>query len=282
MALQEQTITLNGVPVHYWEGGEDMGRVVLLLHSGLTDARLSWSEVMAGLAQDYRMIAPDLPGFGKSAALSDMNLTAACDWIRAFLDALAVDQAVVVGSSFGALYARLFAATYPGYVPALILVNGGSLPRIPPLFRTLAGLPVVGSLLFGMIARDSNSRASLERMIHVKAALTDELVKTAAANRGTFAQILRAIAMRPLPEKRTPPVPTLLLWGENDGLTRVKEGERIAASIPGAKLNRIEACGHLPQLEAPDVFAWQVKQFLVELDRPRRSQGAGRLPSAPG
>lgn len=281
MALHEHAVTVNGLPVRYWGDGEDNNRAILLIHGGLTDARLSWSAVIPALAEDYRVIAPDLPGFGKSAQLPDMSMTAICDWIKALLDALNIDQAVMVGSSFGALFTRLFAATYPGYVPAVIMVNGGSLPRISPLVRTMAGLPVIGSILFTMIGRETNSRPSLERMIHVKEALTDELVRMAAANNAVFSQILRQIALHSIPEKRTPPVPTLLLWGENDALTTMKEGERIKASIPGAKLNRIESCGHLPQLEAPEVFVWQIKQFLAELDRPRRSQGAGMLPPTP-
>jgi pimeloyl-ACP methyl ester carboxylesterase len=281
MALKELTSTVNGATVRYWQDGEQQGRVLLLIHGGLTDAHKSWAGVMPTLADEYHVVAPDLPGFGKSTLLPDMQVSAVVEWLKGLLDTLGVEGAVVVGSSFGALYARLFAATYPSYVPAVILMNGGTIPDIPPLVRTLAGLPVIGKLLFNiLIGGQASSRANLQRMVYVKDVLTSDFLKAAKQNTANFAHLLRMAALHPIPDKRNPMVPTLLLWGANDQEVNVEEAKRIQSSIPGAKLSEIDACGHLPQLETPDVFVWQVKQFLMELSRPRKSPGAAKLPGA--
>jgi pimeloyl-ACP methyl ester carboxylesterase len=119
-------------------------------------------------------------------------------------------------------------------------------------------------------------------MIHVKEVLTDEMVSTAVSNTHHFARLLRMAAAYPIPEKRIPPVPTMLLWGANDLEVPVEEAQHIQQQIPGTKLSEIEDCGHFPQLETPEVFAWQVMQFLSELDRPRKPMGGvGMLPQSP-
>jgi pimeloyl-ACP methyl ester carboxylesterase len=83
------------------------------------------------------------------------------------------------------------------------------------------------------------------------------------------------LARDPLPQATTPPVPTLLLWGAEDKLATLDEAEKIKASIAGSTLSPIADCGHLPQLEATEVFVWQVLQFLDVLSRPPKVQSKG-------
>lgn len=81
-----------------------------------------------------------------------------------------------------------------------------------------------------------------------------------------------------IPEKIDPLVPTLILWGVSDGFTSVDEAKTMKGQIPGAKLVEIEDCGHVPQLETVEVFAFQVSQFLSKLGR-QQSGGVGILPT---
>ena len=68
MTISENVIDVGGLPVHYWEGGAENGRALLLLHGGIGDAWANWSKVMPALAEDYHVFAPDLPGFGEIGA----------------------------------------------------------------------------------------------------------------------------------------------------------------------------------------------------------------------
>lgn len=129
MKINEQTITVNGLATRYYEAGSGNTRTLLLLHGRFGDAHLHWAEIMPVLADEFHLIAPDLPGYGGSAPLPALSLEAFVDWTQSLLDALNIEQAAVVGSSFGGTVARLLATMRPTYVPALILVNGGGLPR---------------------------------------------------------------------------------------------------------------------------------------------------------
>jgi pimeloyl-ACP methyl ester carboxylesterase len=275
MMIDEKTITLNGSQAHYLEAGEAQGKALLLLH-GLGTARLNWEAAIPLLAEHYRIIAPDLPGFGASAALPNMRLQDLNQWLKALLDTLDVQQAVVVGNSIGGLVARLFTAGEPQYAPALILVNGGAVPSLPPIARAIASTPFLGDLVFGRMA---TSQGSVNRMVHVESVKTPDFMQQISASGKGVAGIIRMLARDPMPSATTPPVPTLLLWGADDALATLAEAEKIKASIPGSILSPIADCGHMPQLEAAEVFTWQIHQFLENLSRPPKpeSRGAGML-----
>lgn len=279
MNVSEKTITVKGLPVHYWEAGEDNERTLLLIHGAVGDANLHWKEVILPLAENYRVVAPDLPGYGGSAALPETSASALIEWLLGFFDAIELEQAVIISNSIGALPARLFAAAYPVRTTALVLINGGALPNAPSWLPTLARLPILSQFVSGMFGRMTNSRRSLERMIFVKDVLTDEFVQNVQKNAANGANLMLGMLLYPLPEERTPHVPTLLLWGTNDEMTPLSDAEALKKDIPGAQLSAVADCGAMPQLEASDVFVYQVNYYLDRLSRPPKSDlpGAGML-----
>lgn len=280
--ISEKSIQVDGLNIHYLEAGENHDRTLLLLHGGTGDARLHWESVMPALAEDYHVIAPDLPGFGQSAPLRHMQTEAMLNWIKNFLRTLKVEQAVVVGNSHGGLLTRLYAAANPQDVPAIIMINGGGVPDMPPLLRILEKIPLVSNLVFSMFGRTATSPTTLKQMIPSEAVLTEAFTTQAQAATTGFARLMRMLVGSPIPKAQTPLVPTLILWGADDQLATLADGEAIKNSIPGATLTEIKECGHMPQLEASDVFVWQVTSFLDRLSRPTSSMpGAGMLPKLP-
>lgn len=277
MNASEKAVLVDGLRVRYWEAGETEAKTLLLLHGGLGDAQFHWGTVMSGLADHFRVLAPDLPGFGGSQPLPRNRTETMLHWIKAFLDALKVDQAVIVGNSFGALLARLFAANSPTYVPAVILVNGGGVPDIPGFFRMVERLPIVSQLLFGALGKRATSEATLKEMIAVPDVLTAEFYAQAAQAAPGYAQFMRMLVSSPMPAKQNPMVPTLILWGANDQVATLKDGKAVQASIAGSQLVEIAECGHMPQIETADVFIWQVNTFLDRLSRPTKPTSGPRL-----
>ena len=277
--MSEKTITVNGFPVHYWEAGEENENVLMLLHGAVGDANLHWKEVLPLLAETYHVYAPDLPGYGGSALLPEMSVNALLQWLLNLFDALELEKAVLIGNSIGALPARLFAAAYPVRTAALILVNGGALPNSPSWLPTVAKLPLIGQIVFSAFGRLTNSRRSLDRMIFVKEVLTGEFVQEVQANARNGARLMLGMLLHPLPETCTPRVPTLLLWGANDEMTPLDDAEALKKDIPGAQLSVIADCGAMPQLEASDVFVYQVNYYLEHLSQPPKPNlpGAGML-----
>lgn len=283
MGLTEHDITINGVNVHYLEAGSGNARPVILLHGGVGDAHFHWPNLMNEMRFDYHLFAPDLPGFGASAALPQMTYTALIAWLQAFYQHLELEQAVLVGNSFGGLLARLYAAAYPQDVPALILINGGSLPPKPaPLAKVLASIPGVNRLFFGAFSRQGvTSREALEWVLmryQDDTVLTDEMIERAKASASGLATLMQMQVNSTLPEERVPRIPTLLLWGEQDTFSPVKVGKNVNKAIPGSQINMVADTKHTPHIEEPDVIAFQIQSFLDNMGRPDTNLGgAGML-----
>jgi pimeloyl-ACP methyl ester carboxylesterase len=275
VGIHDRTALVGGLPVHYWEAGEENGRALLLLSGGIGDAELNWQAVIPQLAETYHLLAPDLPSYSGSAALPVMSVEALVEWLHSFLNALNVEQAVVIGSSLGALVARLFAAAYPQHTPAIILINGGAIPHTPPLIKALARIPGASSLLFQMMGRSATSSSSLGGMFFAKGLVTDAFVQRSQATAPNFARLMRGMLAYPIPPEQTPAVPTLLLWGANDAMATLEDAEALHKAIPGSRLAQIADCGHLPQLEAADVFVYQVDYFLDHITRPPKADLPG-------
>jgi len=284
MEISEKSIGLDGLNVNFLEAGEGHPRTLLLIHGGFGDARLHWEAAITPLAEDFHIFAPDLPGFGKSDVLPNMKTDALLHWIKIFLDKQNIDQAVLIGNSLGALLVRLFAAANPKYVPAVILANGGGVPDLPGIFRTLERIPGISQGIFYLFGKIATSPGTLKGIFHSPVLLSEDFLKQAKAAGGGYARLIRLLVGSPMPTAQAPLVPTLILWGANDQIATLKDAEAIKASIPGAVLTEIADCGHMPQLETMDVFVWQVNTFLEKLSRPTQPNrsGARILPDLPG
>lgn len=268
-AISEQLIAVNGRTTHYYTAGDPARKTLLLLHGHLGDAWLHWSEVTPMLAEHYHVIAPDLPGYGQSDPLPKMDVDSLCAWAKALLDALEIPTAVVIGNSFGGgLTGRLMAAQYPETVLAVILVNGGVIPEVPGCANAIARVPLIGPAFYGRLAATTTSRTNLEGVFEDETHLTDDFVARVQKQRPGLSRLMRGMTTMTTPENKTPLVPVLLLWGEEDGITPRVVGEGIQQHIPGSKLNLIAETRHMPHVEAPEVFAFQVKRFLDEIAQP--------------
>lgn len=273
MIIEAKTVQVNGRTVRYVEYGAAKGRPIILLHGGFADSEVNWKPAMESLGLEFHAIAPDLPGFGGSAALPGLpGVDRLVVWLKNFMDTLGIEQAVIVGHSFGGLIARVFAASHPDYAVAVVLVDGGVIPNVPPLARFIARIPFVGGFLFGRIAARSCRRPALAGIVAEESAIDDEFASRAWHGREALARLMRGVTLSRVPAARqTPPVPVHVLWGEADGIAPVYVGEFIAKSIPGATINTIAGCGHLPQLEVVDVFTAQISMYLNSIDRQPRN-----------
>lgn len=274
--MDEILLTVNGRTARCWEGGEENGRAVLLLHAGVGDAEAHWKQILPVLARTFHVLAPDLPGFGRSAALPEMTACAVVEWLHGLMQGLELDQAVLVGNSIGATIARLFAAAYPQQVPAVALVNGGVIPSPSRQEQMLYGMPVIGNLAAGLIGTGAASASAMHRLIHVRNEATDALIHAARANAAGTISVMGMNA-RPFPTERQPMIPVLLMWGVEDPYMTDERVEALQRELPGAQLAPIADCAHFPHLEAAEVFLFQVTQFLNRMTALPPLPGAGML-----
>lgn len=178
MRHDEAVVTVAGAPVRVYRAGS--GPTVVLLHGGgLGDAQLSWAPVWPALTAHVQLVAPDLPGYGGSPlGHTDPTLTGYRTWLLAFLDALGIQRAILVGLSLGAGLALRAALDAPTRVAGLVgLAPCGVSPRLP---GGTAGYFVVhipdAAATLAELWHSDRLRASLRVLLHHPDVVSDELV----------------------------------------------------------------------------------------------------------
>lgn len=262
MTVSQQSITLEGRRAKFWSGGT--GKPLVLLHGGLGDARQHWQATFDALADQFHILAPDLPGFGVSDPLPMPGYQSYVGWISCLLELLNIGGPVaLMGHSFGAALGRLYTADNTSYVSRLVLIDGGHITDFNGCVRGLFRTPGLNVLMFALARRIGCSSRGLKRAVYDEARLTPEFVANArAASRG-FVAAMKQIGLSTTPTLRTPTCPTLVVWGEFDRLSPPAAGLSIAAQIPGAKFVLIKQAAHLPQIEQPAEFHATVRPFLA-------------------
>lgn len=271
--------------------GEPEPETVLLLHGFGAWSEVVWSRTIPALASRYRVLAPDLLGFGlTSKPANDVFVggdpfEAHVSFLAEFLDALGVKRAAVVGSSFGGGLALRLATLMPERVTRLALVGSMGLGRsIHPVYKALAA-PLLGP----RIVRPDRER--LRRMwswiVHKPDEVPDEVIERnfellsepgavevlVAARHGVNLIGQRIVFSGELTLLRQP---TLLVWGKQDRIFPVRHAHRAARLIPDSDLVVLDGVGHLPPFEAPDAFNDAILRFLA---RPARLQDDADVPT---
>jgi len=250
--MQEQDLVLGGQRLHFWQGGS--GPALLLLHAAWGDAELSWGSVGGRLAQSHTVIAPDLPGFGRSEKMPTPTLSGMATMLKELLDALHIKRAVVVGNSFGAGVALKFENDHPQMVSRLVLVDGGYLPVIPGFLRKLVSLPGVNQGFRALIRSITFSRKTLNRSFANSAKLPAGFLEKIEQNTMAYSRISFDTIMNHTAPLSKPAAQTLLVWGAEDGLATLKQADAVQKWIPESKLITIDGAGHMPQVEKPEEF----------------------------
>jgi pimeloyl-ACP methyl ester carboxylesterase len=242
-----------GFELPYVEQGDPEGVPVVLLH-GWLDSRWYFDHLMARLPERIRAFAFDQRGHGDAATPADgYGLRDFADDIGAFMDAVGLDAAVLVGASSGGYVAQRFAVDEPDRTLGLALLGSprslrGPRPRFADVVATLED-PIdaafVRELNEGMVAREV-PQAVTEKLCE------ENLKVPARVWRDAFEGLLAAEP--PLDTGRIS-APTLIVWGARDSLLPRADQEAMAAEIPGARLVIYQDVGHLPVIEAPERVA---------------------------
>lgn len=242
------------------------GTPVLLLH-GFPHDRTLWAAQLATPPAGFRLIASDLPGFGESAASEVPSLDAWADWTVSLLDHLSIERSVVGGLSMGGYLAFAIWRRHPGRVRGLVLADtraGADSPeaqekRVAMQALALSRGPgaVAEQMMPGMIGK--TTRASNPRAVQ----FLDEMLRRASV--GAIHDALDALRTRPdsTPTLGTITVPTLILCGDEDVLTPVKESEAMHAAVVDSQLAIIPGAGHASCVEHPAAFNALLGGFLT-------------------
>jgi 2-hydroxy-6-oxonona-2,4-dienedioate hydrolase len=262
-AQTSKEVLVFGQKIHYLEAGS--GPNLILLH-GLGGSAQVWQLNIGPLAEKYHVFVPDQIGFGKSdKPLVNYRIGTYVDFLDQFCKQLKIDRATLIGNSMGGWIAAIFTATFPDRVDKLVLEDAaGYSPPKDFDARTLFALnPTTRAGMKVLVAKVFYNKA-----FQTDAAIDLAIATRLAAGDGyTIKSITESIirgedflddAVKKI--KR----PTLIVWGREDGLVPLSEGERFNKDIAGSKLVVIDESGHVPNAEKPAEFNAVVLKFLAD------------------
>ena len=276
----DATVSVLGSSTRYWSYGPDAAEVTIIAVHGFRGEHHGLEPVVAHLPQ-YRVIMPDLPGFGESTPLTetDHSIEGYSAWLIAFVEALALETpAVILGHSFGSIVVA--AAVARGLeTPRLILINPIAAPALsgPKAFLTWltvqyyrasaalperAGLALLGNpaiVRFTSLAMITTKEPALRRWIHHQ---HDTYFSRYSDRQTVLAGFQTSISNDVSTAASAIAIPTLLIAADRDPITSVRALYRLEELFPQSELVMLAGVGHLIHYERPREAAEAITGFL--------------------
>jgi 3-oxoadipate enol-lactonase len=239
------------------------GPPLFLFHSLLSD-RASFDAVAPELSRSFRVIVPELPGFGRSQAVHG-GLCAVADRMADVVKEASGGQApVVLGNGYGGFVALQMAIRHPGIASRYIFADCGAAFSEPgrEAFRNMAaasrakGLAAISDVAMRRLFAPEFQMQHPDLMADRRAAFLRTNAEVFRAACGQLAEL----DLRPELAKVT--VPALVVVGDQDEATPPPMSHELAALLPDARLKIISGCAHVPQLQAPKNFLETIADFL--------------------
>ena len=235
---------VQGVRIRYLEeGAHNPGAPLVIVHGYNGSCDYRYPDFLLSMGANHHVIALDLPGCGLSGKLPTHTLEAYVDFFSAFLSALDIPQADLLGHSMGGLIAISLAVRYPHQVRKLVLVDSAGLPELvrPQWLAPLKMLTDLSMRHFRLyptfIKIGLRARAGVEGLHIIR--------------RESVRRVLRQVQ-----------TPTLVLWGSRDRVIPLEHGAFMARQIPNARFAVVRGAGHMPFYEKPQQCNSIVLAFL--------------------
>jgi pimeloyl-ACP methyl ester carboxylesterase len=270
-----QTV-IDGAKVNYLDLGSGDGAPVMFIH-GLAGQWQNWLENIPRIAQERRVLAPDLPGHGASdPPREDISISGCARMVHGLAEQVGIDRAVVVGNSMGGFVASEVAIQFSDFVERLMLVSAAgissaSVSQAPVMtlgrighaltavtaarHRQLAARPVTRHMAMALVARHP---------ARLKPDLVWEGFMTGAGRPG-FLDALRANLDYDFRERLSEiRCPTLIVWGGADAVIPVRDADEYERLVEDSRKVVMEDTGHIPMAERPAGFNDLLLEFIAE------------------
>jgi pimeloyl-ACP methyl ester carboxylesterase len=276
-AKELKRIEVDGTPINYVDFGSGGEEPVVLVH-GLGGQWQNWLENIPRLAQERRVLALDLPGFGLTPKPSDgeISISGYGRCVDAFCEQLGLGKVDAVGNSMGGFVAAEVAIQFPERVSRLVLVSAAGITSAEALQAPIMTFARVATALATNSAARHRQIAARPIARHAALSLVarhPRLLKADLAYEGFFKgtgkpgfdDALRASLDYDFRD-RLPDVtvPTLIVWGEKDSIIPVRDANEFERLIPDSRKIVMKDTGHIPMAERPQAFNDVLVEFLAE------------------
>lgn len=257
--MREGSITIGSDTWRYVEGGK--GETILLIH-GMAGSKENWYATAHYLTRHYRVVTPDLPGFGESqnARDDDYRINAQVERLHRFVDEMQLARFHLVGHSMGGHIAGIFAARYPDRVATLTLMNSAGVEFKPNAFQALLEQGENPFATQSLEKFDAFTRMIFEHPPFMPKRLRLAYMTRNSARTELWNRILQQISSEDSRyylqrELSGIQAPVLVLWCQQDQLLDVSSVATFRAGLPTAQIKILEGCGHMPMMEKPSATA---------------------------
>jgi pimeloyl-ACP methyl ester carboxylesterase len=277
-AEYKRTVSLDhGERISFVDIGDGPGPVLLLIH-GLGGSWQAWLANIRPLAEAYRVVAVDLPGFGASPLVPGcFTFSAYARVMDRFCDCLGIDSVVAVGNSFGGWVTVDLAIRRPDLVAGIVLVDAAGIPptrrerwKVVTMLRVADRAAPLACRYRDAIVHDIGIRKkalsfALARPENVPAEIVAGLLpeRPSPAFRPVLSAAVRSWSLAWCDRVAEIRTPALVLWGELDAQLPLRHAHEWTRLLSGSELVVIPDAGHLPMLEQPDIVNGAVTDFLT-------------------
>ncbi|HKU33158.1 MAG TPA: alpha/beta hydrolase [Candidatus Nitrosotalea sp.] len=257
--MQTKFAEVWGHKIRYLEEGRS-DKSIILIH-GLGGSAERWLKVIPRLSSKYRVIAPDMIGFGYSDKPSeDYTIDFFAKFLSAFINSTGLKSTILVGTSLGGQIAAHCASINDSVEKIVLVAPSGAMKSPTPAIDAY--------MMAALYPNHTSAREAFEMMSRsgtVDDFTVSDFVKRMSMPNAKLAFISSVLGIKNSNIEESLKkimVPTLVMWGKHDKVIPIQHADQFVSSIKDCTFLELDECGHLPHVEVPDVFSDSVLEFL--------------------
>ena len=260
--MKEKFVNIEGSKIRYLESGSS-DKTLVLIH-GLGASCERWENVLPIFENDFKVIVPDLIGFGYSDKPTvDYTIDFFSNFLGKFLKSLAIEKTSLIGSSLGGQIAAEYTSANPNKVEKLILVS-------PSGIMKQSTFALDAYIMAALYPNEQSAKNAFETMdgtgTKIPKTTITEFITRMKLHNAKFAFMSTLLGLKnsePIIEKLKKIVsPTMIVWGADDPVIPIKFANDFVTHIENCKFFEMNDCGHTPYVQEPKRFALKVSEFL--------------------
>jgi len=260
--VEEKFLQIDGNKIRYLESGNSKKTLVLIHGLGASAER--WDQVIPLFSNDYRVVVPDLIGFGYSdKPLVDYTTEFFSEFLKKFFIASDIKRPNLIGSSLGGQIVAEYAASHSQEIEKLILVSpSGNMEKSTPALDAY--------IMAALYPNEQSAKNAFELMEGSGHSVREEIVNGFVERmrlpnaKLAFMSTLLGIKNSELitSKLQTISIPTMIIWGSDDPVIPIQHADHFVSTIQDCRFFRMDGCGHTPYVQDPITFASKVLEFL--------------------